>query len=232
MGSDESLALMESNPTIRRYVEGKKLFLDRIPYDVVDAIDSYGTVNYLLSRLWLYEEWLWPSEWVFLFQDDSMICSASTMTVNDFVDEGWSFLGVSGYSHDMPHSTGGGFSLRRVSHLIRQLKAYSFEQWAADGRIASEDYYFSMALCDQPWAKQPNGEEAIRWGAVMEFHEDPNEMPLGFHPYSSDGMFRGPNGQKNQDKAYAFCPELAIISVGRWDCQCSPNGSRPGGLGG
>lgn len=174
---------------------------------------------------------MWPAEWFFLFQDDSMICSASKLTLNDFVDEGWSFLGVSGTADDRPHSTGGGFSLRYVPHLVKQLRTYSFDDWVRDGRVASEDYYFSMALWDMPEAKMPTGPDAIRWGVVFEFSEDLGEMPLGFHPFSSDGMFRGPKGQENQNRAYAYCPELAIISVGRWDCQCSPDKQRPGGLG-
>lgn len=39
MGSTESVALMESNPTLRRYIEMKKLFLDLIPYDIVASVD-------------------------------------------------------------------------------------------------------------------------------------------------------------------------------------------------
>lgn len=232
MGSADSLAMMEDNPTIRRYVKDKKLFLDLIPYNLVPSVNGYGQVNHLLTRPWLYEEWMWPAEWFLLFQDDSMICSASNLTLNDFVDEGWSFIGGSGRGTTKPHSTSGGLSLRYVPHLIKQLQTYSFEEWARDGHIASEDYYFSMALWDLPGAKMPIGTEAIRFGMVIHWDTDPYLMPMGFHAYSSDGMFRGPDGQKNQDKAYKYCPELAIISVGRWDCQCSPNPNRPGGLGG
>lgn len=232
MGSEESNALLLSNPTIRRYIEGKKLFVDLIPYEIVEDIESYPAVNRLLSRPWLYKEWLWPAEWVFLFQDDSMICSASKRTLNDFVDEGWSFLGVSSTGREKPHSLGGGFSLRRVSHMVQLMETYPYDQWVADGDIPSEDYYFSMGLWDVPGAKQPTGDEAIRFGVVLGFADDPDEMPLGFHPYSSNGMFRGEHGQENQDKAYAYCPELAIISVGRWDCKCSPGGKPAGGLGG
>lgn len=233
MGSPESIAMMGANPTIQRHVESKKLFLDLIPYDIVSNVETYETMNHLLSRAWLYEEWLWPAEWVFLFQDDSMVCSASSRTVNDFVDEGWSFLGVSGAASSKPgHATGGGFSLRYVPHLVKLLRTYSFDDWAKAGRVASEDYYFSMALWDMPEARMPTGaNEAIRWAMVNEWAEDPEEMPLGFHAFSSDGMFRGPGGQENQNKAYAYCPELAIISVGRWDCQCSPSKQKPGGLG-
>lgn len=39
MGSAESLRMMESNPTIRRYIDMKKLFLDLIPYNLVSSID-------------------------------------------------------------------------------------------------------------------------------------------------------------------------------------------------
>ncbi|KAI3397091.1 hypothetical protein diail_11234 [Diaporthe ilicicola] len=233
MGSEESLALMESNPIIRRYITRGKLFLDLIPYEFVANINSYDTVNFLLTRPWLYEEWLWPAEWLFLFQDDSMICSASRRTLNDFVDEDWSFIGGSVYGTGSPHSVNGGFSLRKVPHLIEVLHARPFEQFVADGHGgASEDYYFSLSLWDLPGARMPVGPEAIRFCVVVQYHPDPEEMPLGFHTYSSNGMFRGPEAQANQEKGYAYCPELGIISVGRWDCQCSPNAQRPGGLGG
>lgn len=232
MGSEESLALLESNPMIRRYMTQEKLFIDLIPYDVVENINSYKKVNHLLTRPWLYEEWLWPAKWLFLFQDDSMICSASKLTLNDFVDEDWSFIGGSAYSNSVPNGMNGGFSLRKVPHLISMLHTLSFEEFAAAGNVATEDHYFTTSMWNLPEAKMPIGHKAIRFGVVIHYHPDPTEMPLGFHAHSSDGIFRGPEGQANQDKAYAYCPELAIISVGRWDCQCSPNRQRPGGLGG
>lgn len=39
MGSEDSIKLMESNPTIRRYLEAKKLFLDMIPYHIVPGVN-------------------------------------------------------------------------------------------------------------------------------------------------------------------------------------------------
>lgn len=232
MGSDDSIALMESNPTIRRYVTNKKLFLDLIPYEVVKNINSYDGVNYLLTRPWFYEEWIWPSKWLFLFQDDSMICSASTLTLDDFVDEDWSFIGGSAYGNSTPTGTNGGFSLRKVPHLIRMLHTKSLEEFAAEGNPGSEDHYFSTGMWELEGTKMPVGTEAIRFGVVVQYSPVEGEMPLGFHPFSSDGLFRGPEGQANQDKAYKYCPELGIISLGRWDCQCSPNPYKPGGLGG
>lgn len=232
MGSAESLAMMQSNPTIRNYITQKKLFVDLIPYDVVKDINSYGTVNRLLTTPWFYEEWLWPAEWLFLFQDDSMICSASSLTLNDFVDEDWSFIGGSAYGNTTPHGVNGGFSLRKVPHLVQMLHTRSFEDFVADGNPAAEDHYFSTSMWNLPGTKMPVGIEAIRFGVVIEYSPDDTEMPLGFHPFSSDGLFRGAEGQANQDKAYKYCPELGIIALGRWDCQCSPNKNRPGGLGG
>ncbi|KAG6368808.1 hypothetical protein INS49_003024 [Diaporthe citri] len=208
MGSAESLAMMQSNPTIRRYITRKKLFIDLIPYDVVKDINSYGTVNRLLTTPWLYEEWLWPAEWLFLFQDDSMICSASSMTLNDFVDEDWPTA---------PNGVNGGFSLRKVPHLIQMLHTRSFEDFVADGNPAAEDHYFSTSMWKLPGTKVPVGTEAIRFGVVIQYSPNDTEMPLGFHPFSSHGLFRGAEGQANQDKAYKYCPELGIIALGRWD---------------
>lgn len=232
MGSEASLAMMQSNPTIRRYITQKKLFIDLIPYDVVNDINSYGTVNRLLTSPWFYEEWLWPAKWLFLFQDDSMICAASNLTLNDFVDEDWTFIGGSAYGTAMPNGVNGGFSLRKVPHLIQMLHTQSFEEFVADGKPAAEDHYFSTSMWKVPGTKMPIGTEAIRFGVVVEYSPNANEMPLGFHPFSSDGLFRGAEGQANQEKAYSYCPELGIIALGRWDCQCRPNKDRPGGLGG
>lgn len=39
MGSKDSIIMMESNPTIRRYLEAKKLFLDLIPYHIVPGVN-------------------------------------------------------------------------------------------------------------------------------------------------------------------------------------------------
>ncbi|KAF2155161.1 hypothetical protein K461DRAFT_292044 [Myriangium duriaei CBS 260.36] len=234
MGSEESLGIMEANPLIMKYVRDKKLFLDPIPYEKlgVKAVNSYDTMNKLLSRPFLYEEWLWPSEWLFLFQDDSMICANSKKTLNDFVDEEWSFMGVQMNNNNY---TGGGLSLRRIPHLARSLADYSFDQWAADGRWPSEDGYFSKHMATYNWTKMPNYEETLKWGLVRDFPAGMEQMPFGFHPFSSDGMFR--NGKpevvkENQVRGFKYCPELAIIAAGRWDFSTSPDGSRPGGLGG
>lgn len=43
MGSEDSIKMMESNPTIRRYLEGNKLFLDLIPYHLVPSVNVSTT---------------------------------------------------------------------------------------------------------------------------------------------------------------------------------------------
>ncbi|PSR76773.1 hypothetical protein BD289DRAFT_486756 [Coniella lustricola] len=312
LGSEDSVAMLARNPMIARYVAGHKLFLDLVPIHFehgngaegkayngtgtstsssssssssssdAGSIADYDSVNHLLTRSWLYASYLWPAEWVFYFQDDSMICSGSQRTLNDFVDEDWSFLGVSAEGYEMPHALGGGFSLRKVPHLVRLLEMYPFEKWSAEGYHPSEDYYFSVALGRMSaresaglsaeagsgrrdgteaageeeqekeeeadslgnstsravrkrwskrgggWAKQPNGYQAIRFGAVVEFPSDPDEMPLGFHPFATNGMFRGAEADEMLKRAHAYCPELAIVTVGRWECQCRPNLMIPG----
>ena len=229
MGSEASVAMLSANPIIQSYVRDKKLFLDLIPYDHVRDFVNYNQVNRFLASAYLYRDWLWPSDWLFLFQDDSMICSNSVLTLNDFVDQDWSFMGSKTGDNDL--STGGGFSLRKIPDLVRLLDQYSFKQWRQDGCLASEDYFFSMALREYDWARIPEDDDVIRFGLVRHFPDNMVDMPLGFHPFSSDGMFRGVKAQENQDKAYAYCPELAIISTGRWNCKCSPDGRPRGGLG-
>ncbi|GAM88639.1 hypothetical protein ANO11243_066730 [Dothideomycetidae sp. 11243] len=227
MGSQDSIDMIKDSPLCQRYIEDKKLFVDLIPYQLAPDISHYNTISTLLTSAWLYEEWLWPAEWVFVFQLDSMICSNSKTMLNDFVDQDFSFLGA--YTGEQDISTGGGFSLRKVSHLARIINESPYETYPSHG---TEDFYFSMALSEKSWAKVPTGPEAMRWALVRSFPDTMEDMPLGFHTYSSDGMFRGKDGQSNQNKAYEYCPELGIITVGRWNCQCSPDPSRRGGLGG
>lgn len=43
MGSEDSIKMMESNPTIRRYLEGNKLFVDLIPYHLVPSVNVSTT---------------------------------------------------------------------------------------------------------------------------------------------------------------------------------------------
>lgn len=63
MGSEDSIKMMESNPTIRRYLEGNKLFLDLIPYHLVPSVDvsitflfknSNALFKYLMTMLGFY----------------------------------------------------------------------------------------------------------------------------------------------------------------------------------
>lgn len=50
MGSEESIALMESNPVIRQYMDRKKLFIDLIPYNIVPSVDV-STIIHLFFLL-------------------------------------------------------------------------------------------------------------------------------------------------------------------------------------
>ncbi|CAG8980644.1 hypothetical protein HYALB_00012725 [Hymenoscyphus albidus] len=233
MGSDKSVNMLEANPTIRRYVRMKKLFIDPVPKElsINGFIGDYGHMNHLLTHTYFYEEWLWPAEWLFYFQDDSMICSAAKRTLNDFVNEGYSLIGASHEGNDVSEIIGG-FTLRYIPHFVKQIHTLSFHDYEKVGGMPSEDAYFMSTMKNLTDARIANVSEAIRFGVVNDWNKDPEEMPMGFHTYSEGGMFRSKNGQEHQKKAYAYCPELAIISVGRWDCQCSRNPLQPGGLGG
>lgn len=107
------------------------------------------------------------------------------------------------------------------------LHAQPFDELVADRDPGTEDYCFSTSM-----SKCLFGTETIRLGVTVQYSLNNNELLLGFQTFWSDGLSRGVEGQANQDKAYKYGLEVGIISHGRWDCHCSPDKGRPGGLGG
>lgn len=146
MISKAFLVLMKSKLTIRRDIAQKKLSIDSDPYDFVKDINGYGSVNRFVTRPWFYEEWPWPAKWLFLFQDDSMICSASSLMLNDFGNDHWLFNGGSAYGTTTPRAVNGGFSLRKVPDLLQMLHAQPFDELVAERIPGSKDYCFLTSM--------------------------------------------------------------------------------------
>lgn len=144
-----------------------------------------------------------------------MICLASSLVSNNFVEEDWPFNGCSTYGEKTPNVVNSGFSLRKVPHLLQMLHAQPFDELVAERDPETEDYCFSTSMWKLTRTKMSIGTEAISLGVAVQYSPNNNELLLGFHTFRSDGLFREVEGQANKDEAYKYCLELGIISLGR-----------------
>jgi hypothetical protein len=220
LGSPAAHNLVLTSPAIQRAIAAQKLFLEPIPAQ--HKVTSRSALTRLFTDPWLYETWLYPAEWLFTFQSDSMICSRSNTTLNDFVDMGYAFLGAGkSTTNDPIAELNGGISLRYVPSLIELLRTLP----RPTGYFA-EDRYFSTGLWTLNNTKCATGKEALHFAVEMVW-DDEGGMPFAFHPYVAGSLFRGPGGPQeghwhdNMDRAHLYCPEMGLITVSRFECECA-----------
>lgn len=71
MGSDESLAYINSSKAIQYQVSIGKLDLTYIPKNM--SVSGQEQISQFLTTLWIYDTVLHPAENLLLFQTDSML---------------------------------------------------------------------------------------------------------------------------------------------------------------
>ena len=220
MGSPAAHDVVLTSPAIRRAIAAQKLFLEPIPAQ--HSVGSRSALTRLFVDPWFYESWLYPAEWLFVFQSDSMVCSQSNTTLNDFVAQGYPFLGAGKSTTTEPKAElNGGISLRHVPSLLSLLRT----QPLPEGYF-SEDRYFSTGLWMLNNTQCATGKAGLRFAVEMVW-DDEGGMPFAFHPYVAGSLFRGPGGpqeghwQENMERAHRYCPELGLITMARFDCDCA-----------
>lgn len=119
-----------------------------------------------------------------------MICSASSLMLNDFMDEDWTFNGARAYMNRTPNAENGGFSLRKVPDLLQMLHAQPFDELVAERIPGTEDYCFSTSMWKLARTKISIRTEAIRFRMSVQYSPDNNELQLGVHP----SCWMGPPG--------------------------------------
>jgi hypothetical protein len=217
MGSSAAHDVVLNSPAIQRAIATQRLFLDSIPAQ--HKVDTRSALTHLFVDPWFYETWLYPAEWLFVFQTDSMVCSSSKLTLNDFVAQGYPFLGAGkSTTHDPEAELNGGISLRHVPSLLSLLHT----QPLPNGYF-SEDKYFSIGLWALNKTRCATGKTALRFAVEMVW-DDEGGMPFAFHPFVAGSLFRGPGGpqeghwHENMDRAHRYCPEY----VNRTLCSSIP----------
>ncbi|KAH0148815.1 hypothetical protein KCU67_g11302, partial [Aureobasidium melanogenum] len=84
MGSDESVASVNSSLAIQDQVNIGKMDLTYIPSNM--SVAGTEQISTFLTNLWVHETLLAPAEWLLVFQTDSMLCANSEQSLNDWLD--------------------------------------------------------------------------------------------------------------------------------------------------
>jgi hypothetical protein len=196
VGSQEAFSIVKLSSSMTRHIKSGKLVLTELP-DFYPVNDSEA-LSQTLTNLTFYSEFLQPAEWLLLFQTDSMICSASEQSLDDWVEKGYTWVGAP-WNMDVIGGNGG-FSLRHVPSIVKVLQNGTRKA----GYFLWEDRW----LCDQLTNIAP-AEVSRTFSVESEYYE----RPLGYHLRGS-GRFLDPKVWKNATRKrqiLTYCPEINII---------------------
>lgn len=211
-----------ASPAFRRLMREQRIRIVFLPEDT--TFPDHESVSYFMTRPWLWEQFESAGR-VLLFQADSIICSQSAATVDDFAK--WDLVGAP-IASTYGVGYNGGLSLRNprvVLDLLRDEERNSFERVLrahlarldeiretegdeahddANGKVPSwerfEDQWFFVKLKEAGAELPPT--EVAKTFAVETVWE---EKPLGYHQ-----PFRWLSaGQKK--KVLDWCPEAAML---------------------
>lgn len=183
-------------------------------------IDTKENVHRLLTDMRFYNEFLPGIEWILKFESDSILCSNSPSSLNEWLD--WSWAGAPRKPDDR-FAGNGGLSLRRVS-AIRRILGFQ-ERY---NNTEPEDEWFGKRLWVLPGEKVAAGTEGVL--AVEDVYI---EKPMGYHVRDGgqgivDDVWKDPEQRK---KIFNYCPELSLIMDMKLERERCPNDDRQGNLG-
>lgn len=195
-GSTESLAVVQQSSSLSRFIKSGKLDLQKIP-DYY-PVDSSERLSATLTNLTFYTEYVKSVEWLLMFQSDSMICSASDQSIDDWVDKGYSWVGAPWNMDTLGGN--GGLSLRHVPSIVKVLE----KETRPAGISIWEDRWFADKLDKLPPAS------ITRTFSVESVYY---ERPLGYHLRGS-GALLDPVIWRNETRVrqiFDYCPETKLI---------------------
>ncbi|KAL8946464.1 MAG: hypothetical protein Q9222_007144 [Ikaeria aurantiellina] len=192
-------ALVLDTPPIQKLVDNGHVTLQLLPAE--DTFTSHEPVSVFLTSPWIWEQ-LAPSKHVLMFQTDSMLCSNSPRTVDDFLE--YDFVGAP-IETDDGHNYNGGLSIRNREMMLEIAKGFEREpnsqyedQWFADKLRA-----MPPKPNGQPYANLPSFEAASDF-AVESIWKD---KPFGIHQLS---RWHGERLAELQ----SWCPEYQLAIEG------------------
>jgi hypothetical protein len=200
--SDE---LLQSAPFSRAVKEGR-IEVRHLPAEVL--FSEHRAVSNFLTGTWIWAD-LAPYQKVFMFQADSIICSGSNATVDDFLE--WDLIGA---PIDPRYGNGynGGLSIRSRELVLDICEQFSFVNESSipnpprHKQFEDQWLYWRMTqlpakVDGSPRAKLPTVEEAAKFSVETVW----GERPLGYHQPSRWQS-------NNMGKISKYCPEVGMLT--------------------
>lgn len=151
-----------------------------LPLDV--ELKDHEEMSRFLKTAWIWKE-LAPAKHVLMFQADSILCSASRLTVDDF--RYYNFIGTavnSSTGHGEPYH--GGLSLRNRTMMLNIISRSDPAAETAESTAEHEDQWFYRKMKELPpnvshphLAVLPSPEVANMFAVGPGWYE----TPLGYH---------------------------------------------------
>ncbi|KAL8833363.1 MAG: hypothetical protein Q9170_004316 [Blastenia crenularia] len=200
MGSDESLAYINSSRAIQYQVSIGKLDLTHIPNNM--SVAGQEEISQFLTTLWVYDTLLKPAENLLVFQTDSILCSQSGKSLNDWLDYDW--VGAP-WNRAGRFGGNGGLSMRKVSSIITVL-----QNQIRIPHSEPEDVWLSVRLGHLTGAKLANGTIANEFSVENTYAERPMGYHLGHSGRGNPAAYLG-TPEKRQ-KIWDYCPEIKMLT--------------------
>ncbi|EWC48352.1 hypothetical protein DRE_02121 [Drechslerella stenobrocha 248] len=201
LGSNKSITHLTRSAPIRTYMKIGKLDMRLIPEDM--PMTNQEEVSKVFTNPEFYKLFL-PAEWLFVFQLDSMICANSRVSLDDWVEKGYTWVGAPWNAKGGLGGGNGGFSLRRMSYLIRLLESQS----RFDGEQLEDQWLFNH-LARMPGAKLPPFEVSREFSV----ERIPFGTPLGYHTGGRGTVLPRSVWRLNRwrKRIFDYCPEMKMF---------------------
>ncbi|KFY69399.1 hypothetical protein V498_10478 [Pseudogymnoascus sp. VKM F-4517 (FW-2822)] len=199
IGTNKSVAAVARSFAIQHQQAAGKLDLMVVPKPW--EIKNKEAVWRMLTDKHFYTDLLPGVEWIMKYESDSIMCSNSKDSLNDWLRFDWA---AAPRSNTDTFAGNGGLSIRRVAAIKRVLDFQS-----RDSDSEPEDEWFGKRISAMPDFKVASGLDSKHFSVEEVYHE----APMGYHLRNGEGHL--PVGVwKNSDqraRILKYCPEIAII---------------------
>jgi hypothetical protein len=207
--SPANIGIFSDSIPFQRQVEAGQFHVRALPTDIV--LNTHASISGFFTKPWFWEA-MAPAEQILLFQADSMLCSNSPQSVDDFLQ--YDFVGapING-ERGLGIGYNGGLSIRNRSLCLDIVNTYDWQDERhgdhAQGNVDYEDQWFAKKMRElprrddgTPGANLPQTDVAMRFAVETMWFD----RPLGFHQVNvwQPGKM---------EEIYKWCPEYKLCTV-------------------
>ncbi|KAF5121160.1 hypothetical protein E5D57_013496 [Metarhizium anisopliae] len=173
----------------------------------------------LLADVRFYDEFLPEAAWILKYNRESILCSNSEISLNDWLDYSWA---GAARPEDQGFAGYGGLSLRRVSSIKKVL---GFQK--RHNNSEPEDEWLGKRIMSMPGEKVANGS-----GGVFAVENSLADKPMGYYaPKYGRGLNKDVwRDSEARKKILEYCPELHIIMDMKMEQERCPGDNRQGDI--